>query len=500
MCARIISISRYSRFVDHHVIVTIMPSRDKRWVALAVVLLGQLMMILDATITNVALPDIQRDLGFSQSSLTWIPDAYMIAFGSFLLLGGRLGDLVGRARLFLAGIALFTASSVACGLAGSAGMLIGARFVQGLGAAVSASAILALIVVEFPRPAERVRAMSAYTFVSVAGGSLGLLAGGLLTQALNWHWIFFVNVPIGAVALALGAMVLERDRGLGLTRDVDVLGSVLVTLAGMIAIYAIIGAEQHGFGSVRTLGGLGIAGALFAAFVGYENRIANPILPLHIMRLRSLMVACGVRALMVCGMWTTFFLGALYFERVQGFSPVEAGAAFLPQTIVVAALSLGTTARLSERFGPRRVLLAGMVLLTAALGLLAASLEAGMPYFPTQGLAFALAGIGGGMSFMTLMTLALADVPAADAGVASGIINVSVQIAAAFGMAILGTVASSRTGDLQAGGERLTDALAGGYQLAFGLAALSVAAGIVVAVRWLREEERAPAVAVSAAA
>src|SRR4051794_27322826 len=240
-----------------------MLSRDNRWVALAVVLLGQLMMILDATITNVALPDIQRDLGFSQSALTWIPDAYMIAFGSFLLLGGRLGDLVGRTRLFFAGIALFTAASVACGMAGSEAALIAARFVQGLGAAVSASAILALVVVEFPDPRERVRAMSAYTFVSVAGGSLGLMAGGLLTQALSWHWIFFVNVPVGLLALGLGRVVLERDRGLGLTRDVDVLGSVMVTLAAMVAIYAIVGAEQHGLGSVRTLGLLGTGAALF---------------------------------------------------------------------------------------------------------------------------------------------------------------------------------------------------------------------------------------------
>jgi EmrB/QacA subfamily drug resistance transporter len=464
----------------------IMLSRDKRWIALAVVLLGQLMMILDATITNVALPDIQRDLGFSQSALTWIPDAYMIAFGSFLLLGGRLGDLVGRARLFLVGIAVFTASSVVCGMAGSEAMLIAARFVQGLGAAISASAILALIVVEFPRAEERVKAMSAYTFVSVAGGSLGLLAGGLLTQALSWHWIFFVNIPFGLLALGLGWVVLERDRGLGLTRDVDVFGSVLVTLAGMLAIYGIVGAEQHGLASLRTLGLLGVGIALFASFVAYENRIANPILPVHILRLRTLMVACGVRALMVCGMWTTFFLGALYFERVRGFTPTEAGAAFLPQTLVVAALSLGVTARLSARFGARRILLVGMALLTVALGLLAASMEADMPYFPTQGLAFTLAGVGGGMAFMTLMNLALADVPAADAGVASGIINVSVQIAAAFGLAILGTVATSRTHGLTAGGERLADALAGGYQVAFALAALSVATGLVVALRWLR--------------
>jgi EmrB/QacA subfamily drug resistance transporter len=473
-----------------------MLSRDKRWVALAVVSLGQLMMILDATIVNVALPDIQSDLGFSQGALTWIPDAYMIAFGSFLLLGGRLGDLVGRARLFLVGIAVFTAASVFCGTAGSAGTLIAARFVQGLGAAVSASAILALIVVEFPDPLERMKAMSAYTFVSVAGGSLGLIAGGVLTELLSWHWIFFVNLPIGAIAFVLGHVVLDRDRGIGLTRDIDILGSVLVTLSGVVAIYGIVGATQHGLASPRTLGLLAVAAGLLAGFLRYERRIANPILPVHILNLRSLMVACGVRALMVSGMWTTFFLGSLYFERVRGFTPVEAGAAFLPQTLVVALISLGPAARLNDRFGPRRVLLAGMSVLVVALGLLAASMQADMPYFPTQAIAFALAGIGAGTSFMTLMSLALADVPAVDAGVASGLVNVSVQIAAAFGMATLGTIATTHSDALRSGGEGLADALAGGYQVAFVIAAASVAAGLLVAARWLRPEPgEAPAAA-----
>jgi EmrB/QacA subfamily drug resistance transporter len=465
-----------------------MLSRDKRWIALAVVSLGQLMMILDATIVNVALPDIQRDLGFSQGALTWIPDAYMIAFGSFLLLGGRLGDLVGRARLFLAGIAVFTAASVLCGTAGSEATLIAARFVQGLGAAISASAILALIVVEFPDPLERMKAMSAYTFVSVAGGSLGLIAGGVLTEVLSWHWIFFVNVPIGAIAFVLGHIVLDRDRGIGLTRDVDVLGSVLVTLSGMVAIYGIVGAAEHGLTAPRTLGLLALAAVLLAGFLRYERRIENPILPVHVLHLRTLMVACGVRALMVSGMWTTFFLGSLYFERVRGFTPVEAGAAFLPQTLVVALISLGPAAQLNDRFGPRRVLLAGMTVLVVALGILAASMQADMPYFPAQAVGFALAGIGAGTSFMTLMNLALADVPAADAGVASGLVNVSVQIAAAFGMAALGTIATSRSDALRAGGDGLADALAGGYQIAFVIAAASVAAGLAVAARWLRPE------------
>src|SRR3954467_3099472 len=249
----------------------IMESRDKRWLALAVVCMGQLMMILDATIVAVALPAIKRDLQCSSSSLTWVMNAYLIAFGSFLLLGGRLGDLIGRTRMFLTGIAIFTGASILCGLASSEAMLIAARFVQGFGAAGAASAILALIVVEFPDAPERVRAMSAYTVVSVAGGSIGLIAGGLLTEALNWHWIFFINAPLGVLAFLAGRATLERDRGLGLGHDVDVLGSFLITAAAMIGIYAIVGSEQHGLGSARTLGLAGVAVALLAAFLAVER-------------------------------------------------------------------------------------------------------------------------------------------------------------------------------------------------------------------------------------
>jgi EmrB/QacA subfamily drug resistance transporter len=464
----------------------IMKTRDKRWVALAVVCMGQLMLILDATIVAVALPAIKTDLHFSSSSLTWVPNAYLIAFGSFLLLGGRLGDLIGRTRMFLAGIAIFTGASVLCGLAGSGGMLIGARFLQGFGAAVCASAVLALIVVEFPDPGERIRAMSAYTFVSVAGGSIGLITGGLLTQALDWHWIFFINLPIGIIAFALGMVTLDRDRGLGLGHDVDVLGSVLITVAAMVGIYAIVGSERYGLGSLRTLGLGGIALAMFAAFLALERRIANPILPLAIMRLRSLMVACFVRALMVCGMWASFFVGALYLERVQGMSPLAAGAAFLPQTLTVAALSLGPTARLTERFGERRVLISGLAVLVAGLGLFAAVLEPGTSYFPGLFLAYALIGVGAGTSFLTLVTLALADVPSRDAGIASGLVNVSVQISAALGLAALGTIAASHTGTLAARGETAVHALSGGYQLAFVVAAGCVAAALIASILWVR--------------
>jgi EmrB/QacA subfamily drug resistance transporter len=473
--------------------VMIMKTRDKRWLALAVVCMGQLMMILDATIVAVALPAIKTDLHFSSSSLTWVPNAYLIAFGSFLLLGGRMGDLVGRTRMFLAGIAIFTGASMLCGFAGSEGTLIAARFVQGFGAAVCASAILALIVVEFPDPSERVRAMSAYTFVSVAGGSIGLITGGLLTQALDWHWIFFINLPIGIVAFVLGMLTLDRDRGLGLGHDVDVLGSVLITAAAMVGIYAIVSSEQHGLGSLPTLGLGAIAVAMFAGFLALERRIPNPILPLEIMRLRSLMVACGVRALMVMGMWASFFVGALYLERVRGMGPIAAGAAFLPQTLTVAAFSLGPTARLTERFGERRMLLFGLAVLVGGLGLFAAALEPGTAYFPSLFLAYALIGVGAGTSFMTLVTLALADVPARDAGIASGLVNVSVQISAALGLAALGTIAASRTGGLAAHGETAIEALSGGYQLAFIVAAGCVGAALLASILWVRAPRPAAA-------
>ncbi|HEX6390109.1 MAG TPA: MFS transporter [Solirubrobacteraceae bacterium] len=472
-----------------------MKTRDKRWLALAVVCLGQLMLILDATIVAVALPEIRTDLGFSASSLTWVPNAYLIAFGSFLLLGGRLGDLIGRTRMFLAGITIFTAASMLCGFAGSEAMLIGARFVQGFGAAVCASAVLALIVVEFPEPTERLRAMSAYTFVSVAGGSIGLITGGLLTQALDWHWIFFINLPIGIFAFAMGMVALERDRGLGLGHHVDVLGSILITVAAMVGIYAIVGIEQHGFGSLQTLGLGAVAGALLTAFFAVERRAPSPILPLQIMQMRSLIVACGVRALLVCGLWASFFVGALYLERVLQFGPVAAGAAFLPQTLTVAAFSLGVTARLTTRFGERRILILGLSVLTAGLGLFATAVRPDTAYFPELFFAYALIGVGAGMSFMTLVSLALADVPAQDAGVASGLVNVSVQISAALGLAVLGTISASHTGALADRGHTAVDALAGGYQLAFVVAAGCALAALVAAVLWVRADETVPAVA-----
>ncbi|HYZ01942.1 MAG TPA: MFS transporter [Candidatus Binatia bacterium] len=462
------------------------PSLDlRRWAALVVVCLAQLMNALDATIVNVALPSIQRDLQFSQANLTWVVNAYLITFGSFLLLAGRLGDLVGRKRVFLGGVLLFTASSAICALAQDQALLIAARFVQGIGGAVSSSVIVAIIVTEFADPVARARAMSVYVFVAVGGGSIGLLVGGFLTQLVNWHWIFFINLPIGAAALALGALLIRENQGIGLRQGVDVAGSVLVTIALMIGVYAIVGASDSGRASPRTLGFGGLAILLLLAFGVLESRLENPIMPLRILRLGGLTGSSAVRGLMAVGMFAAFFLGALYLEHVLGFGPTRTGLAFLPMTLTVGALSTGVTARLVGRFGPRRVLLPGLAATISGLTLLAlAGPQAG--YFPTLFAAFFLMGLGTGTSFLPLLTIAMADVPPQDAGLASGIVNVSMQISAAIGLAALGTISTDHTRALLTQGDSLPVSLTGGYQLAFAIAAATVAAGLLLAFAILR--------------
>ncbi len=457
----------------------------RRWLALAVVCLAQLMIVLDTTIVNVALPSIQHDLHFGQGTLTWVINAFLVTFASFLLLAGRLGDLFGRKRVFLAGVIVFTAASVLCGLAVDQGALIGARLIQGIGAALQASVILAIIATEFPQPGERARAMSAYVFTAVAGGSLGLLAGGLLTQALSWHWIFFVNLPIGAMTFALGRALIpadKRDRARG---RVDWLGSLLVTASLMSAIYAIVQASGHGWGSSTTLGFGGLAASLMVAFVALEARIDNPILPLRILRVPGLVSSSIVRGFLVTGMYSTFFLGTLYLEHVLRYGALQTGLAFLPWTLTVAALSLGITARLVERFGAMRVLIAGMLTVLVGLGLLT-TVGPDTSFFPTIFLAYFTIGLGIGSAFMPLLTIAMANVPAADAGLGSGIINVSQQVSGALGLAVLGTIASNRTHALEVARHSLVGSLIGGYHLAFAVGVVSVAVGIVAALVLLR--------------
>jgi EmrB/QacA subfamily drug resistance transporter len=458
--------------------------------ALVVVCLGQLMMVVDMTIVNVALPVIQRDLRFSQADLTWVVGAYLISYGSFLLMAGRLGDLLGRKRVFLAGVTLFTIASALCGLADSQLLLIAARFLQGLGGAIATSVIIALIVTDFPRPDERVKAMGAYMFVVTSGGSLGLLLGGALVQNVDWHWIFYVNLPIGVAVLALGARLIENRPGLGLKGGIDVTGSILVTTAMMVAVYAIVTAADHGWASTHTLGFGGAAAILLGAFAAWESRIANPILPMRLLRNRTLMGASVVRGFLVVGMFSSWVLGTLYIEHVLGYGAWDTGLAFLPMTLTVGALSLGTTARVMARLGPERTVVLGMSFVVVALLWLTRAGE-NAAYFPELFLPYALMGLGMGTAMLPLLTIAMSGVPEQDAGLGSGIINVSMQLAGALGIAVLGTLAAERTSALSADGASVASALTSGYHLGFEIAAAAVLVGLVLSATVLRMPGRA---------
>ena len=459
---------------------------QRRWAALLVVCAGTLMIVLDTTIVNVALPAMQHDLHFSQSALTWVVNAYLIAFGSFLLVAGRLGDLFGRRRIFLIGLVVFVGASVLCGIAGSQALLIGARFAQGIGGALTSAVVLAIIVTEFTRADEQARAIGIYTFVATAGGSLGLLVGGLVTQALDWHWIFFINVPIGIVTFLAGVALVDESERSATGERVDVIGAALVTIAMAIGVYAIVGAASDGWTSPRTLGFGALSLALLGAFVALESRLRNPILPLRIFRIRTLTISSIVRATLVVGMFSTFFLGSLYVERVLGYDAVQTGAAFLPMTLAVATLSLGTTARLVRHFGIPRVATTGMLLMVAGLGLLTAT-GSQTAYFPGLFVPFLLMGSGMGLAFAPLVTVAMRDVPRADAGLASGIVNVSMQLSGALGLAVLSTVATDRTNALGAAGHSPADALVGGFHVAYLIAASVVAVGVAIVVAMVRD-------------
>ena len=464
-----------------------MPAQSdrRRWIALVIVCLGQLMIVLDSTIVNVALPVIQRDLHFTQASLTWVMNAYLITFGSFLLMAGRLGDLIGRKRVFLAGLVVFTIASAACALSQSGTMLIASRFVQGFGGALASSVIIALIVAEFPLAHERAKAMSVFTFVAVGGGSIGLILGGIITQAINWHWIFFINLPIGVIAFALGRSLIDDNEGLGLDQGVDYLGSILVTLAMMTGIYAIVESSTKGWGSPVVIVCAAAAVVLLVSFFVLESRISNPIFPLRILRLRSLVASSAVRSFLVIGMFALFFLGALYLEKILGYSSLKTGLSFLPMTVIVATLSLGITARLMRRFGAMALVVPGMLLAMVGL-LLMTQVSATQSFFPLVFVAFVFLGFGMGLSFLPLLTIAMAEVPKPDAGLASGIINVSMQMSAALGLAVLGTIAADRGKALAASGVPLPTALTNGFHLSFFIAAGCVAVGIVVALTILR--------------
>ena len=453
-----------------------MSSNLKRWMALVVVCFGQLMIMLDTTIVNVALPYMQRDLGFSQSSLTWVVNAYLIAFGSFLLVAGRLGDLIGRRKVFLAGVFLFTVASVGSGFAVGADQLIIGRFLQGMGASLSAGVIIAIIVTEFQKPAERAQAMSVFTLVIAGGGSLGLLAGGFLTQWVNWHWIFFINLPIGILTLVLGAWLIQENDGLGLSRGVDIAGAVLITSALMLGVYGIVTATQFGWTSVHTVEFGGAAILLAAVFLLLESRLANPLMPLRVLRIRSLTGASGARALLFSGLFTNFFIGALSLQHVHGYSAFETGLAFLPTTLTIGVLSSGISAGLMARVGPRNLLIVGLALIISALVILSGA-GVQTSYAPSLLVAYVLLGAGGGMSFLPLLTISMSEVPLADAGLASGFSNVTMQIGGALGLAVISAVSTS----FSAGNA--------GYQLAYMLAGVCVTAAMVVVLAVLRRSQ-----------
>ncbi len=457
----------------------------RRWLALIVVCFGQLMIMLDSTIVNVALPSIQHDLNFTQADLTWVVNAYLIAYGSFLLVAGRAGDLVGRKKVFLAGVALFTLASIFSGMSHGATELVVGRFLQGLGGSLSGGVIVAIIVTEFTKPVERAQAMSVFTFVIAGGGSIGLLAGGALTQWANWHWIFFINLPIGIATLLFGAWLMDENRGLGLRHGVDWIGAVLITAAVMSGVYAIVTASDQGWTSTHTFGFGGLAIALLGVFLVVQGRVRNPLMPLRILRIRTLTGASAARALLIAGMFTNFFVGALYLQHVHGFSAFATGLAFLPSTLALGVLSAGVTARLMRRFGPRNLALVGMTTIAAGL-LMLSTADQHAAYLPGIFFSYILLGVGGGMSFMPLLNISMSQVPAADAGLASGFGNLTMQIGGAVGLAVVGTISADHTRALAEQGYTLVSALTGGYQLAFLVAAASVVTGITVVFTALR--------------
>jgi EmrB/QacA subfamily drug resistance transporter len=449
------------------------------------------MIVLDATVVNVALPSIQSDLGFSQSGLAWVVNAYLISFGGLLLLAGRLGDLVSRRSMFLAGLGVFTAASLLCGIAQSQGMLVAARFVQGVGGAMTSAVVLGMIVTMFPEPREQARAIGVFAFVASAGGSVGLLAGGVLTQAISWHWIFFVNMPVGVATAVLALQLLDKDEGIGFGDGADVPGAVLITGSLMLGVYTIVEpAAEYGWGAGQTLGLGAAALGLLGAFVVREATASNPLVPLRIFRSRNVSGANAIQALTVAGMFGMFFLGVLYLQRVLGYDALQTGLAFLPTTIVMGTLSVRYSERLIMRFGARRTLLPGLVLIAAGLALFARVPVDGT-YVTDVLPSTLLLGTGIGVSFPALMTLAMSGATQSNAGLASGLVNTTVQVGAAVGLAVLATLSATRSEALIANGESTAAALTGGYRLAFLIGAVLVVVAITVAATVLKPEHRA---------
>jgi EmrB/QacA subfamily drug resistance transporter len=456
-------------------------SDRRRWIALIVLCVGQLMIVLDATVVNVALPTIQRELHFSQASLAWVINAYLITFGGFLLLAGRFGDLIGPKKVFVSGLSAFTIASALCGFSRGQVELIAARFVQGAAAAMVAATILGLLVTTFPEPREKAKAMGIYAFVASAGGAIGLLVGGAITQAISWHWIFFINVPIGIAALVLGVSLIEERPGTGVRNGVDVAGALLVTLSVMLVVYAIVEASSYGWVSSRTLGIGMLAVVLFAFFIWLERHLKRPIVPLGIFRSRNVSGAVLVRMLFPVGMFGQFFLGALYLQHVLGYGPLTTGLAFLPMSAMVTIFSLFISTRLMTRIGAKLTIIPGLVLVLAGLAVLSRVPVHGsflLDILPGM----ILFGAGAGLAFAPSVALAMADAAPADVGLASGLANVSLQLGAAIGVAVLASISTSRSNSLIAHGVGQASALVGGYHEGYLVAAGCIVAALVLAV------------------
>ncbi|MBD0253609.1 MAG: DHA2 family efflux MFS transporter permease subunit [Rubrobacter sp.] len=463
----------------------------KRWISLYVLCVGMLMIVLDATVVNVALPAIQDDLGFTQSGLAWVVNAYLISFGGLLLLAGRLGDLISRRGMFLTGLAVFTVASLLCGLSQGQVLLVAARFVQGAGGAMTSAVILGMIVTMFPGPREQAKAIGVFAFVASAGGAVGLLVGGVLTQSISWHWIFFVNVPVGIVTAVLAGRLIEADRGIGFRDGADVPGAVLITASLMLGVYTIVNpAAEYGWTSGLTLMLGALSLTLLAAFVLREATAKSPLIPLRIFRARNVTGSNLIQVLSVAGMFGMFFLGALYLQRILGYDALQTGLAFMPVTILMGTLSVRYTDRLVMRFGARTMVLSGLVLFAAGLALFTQAPVAGSyvyHVFPVM----VLLGTGAGLCFPALMTLAMSGATPEDAGLASGLINTTAQVGGALGLAVLATLSASRSSVLIGDGETNVAALTSGYHLAFGIGAALVVVAIAIALSVLEPERNA---------
>jgi EmrB/QacA subfamily drug resistance transporter len=457
----------------------------RRWFALIVLCLGTLMIVLDTTIVNVALPSIREDLGFSETSLAWVVNAYTLTFGGFLLLGGRLGDLFGHRRLFLSGITLFTLASLACGLSATQAFLVTARAIQGFGGAVVSAVSLSLIMNLFTEPKERARAMGFFGFVASAGGSIGVLLGGVLTNSLNWHWIFLVNLPVGIAVFALSLILLPASRGLATGARLDVAGAITVTASLVLAVYAIVNGNQAGWTSWQTVGMLAIAVALLAIFLRIEAVVKSPLMPLGLFRQRNVATANIIGVLWTAAMFAWFFLSALYLQLVLGYGPLQVGLAFLPANLIMGAFSLGLSARLVTRFGIRLPLAIGLLLAAGGLALFARAPVGGN--FAVDVLpGMILLGLGAGVAFNPVLLAALNDVAPEESGLASGVVNTSFMMGGALGLAILASLAASRSDSLLSTGSNHLTALNGGYHAAFLVAALFAALASVLGAALLR--------------